>query len=130
ARATWATDDLPALAAREGWFELPGLEGMRLPAAEKRWRHHPEEIFHFPDGNAGIARMLVRRLIPAALSGRDMEDQVTARLNYAQLDDDKSPVRMRLSSTVVNVRHLGSPERARQVEVTYVNGGKAYRTRA
>ena len=34
------------------------------------------ESFHFPDGNASIARLLVRRLVPAAIRGRSAEDVV------------------------------------------------------
>ena len=30
--------------------------------------------FHFPDGNASIARLLIRNLVPAALPGRDARD--------------------------------------------------------
>ena len=37
---------------------------------------------------------------------------------------------MRLNSTVIRVLHVGDPKTARQVEVTYVRGGKAYTVRA
>ena len=48
-------------------------------------RPHEDEpyIFHFPDGNASIARLLVRKLVPAGAPGHTMEDIVTARLDYA-----------------------------------------------
>jgi spermidine dehydrogenase len=36
---------------------------------------------HFPGGNATIARLLVRDLIPRALPGNSAEDVVTARVN-------------------------------------------------
>ncbi len=87
-------------------------------------------IFHFPDGNASLARLLVRRLIPAAAAGHTMDDIVTARVNYAQLDDPAHPVRVRLNSTAVRVRHMGDPASAHEVEVTYVRGGKAWTVRA
>ena len=32
-------------------------------------------FFHFPDGNASIARMLVRKLIPGAISGSSSSDR-------------------------------------------------------
>jgi spermidine dehydrogenase len=82
---------------------------------------------HFPDGNATIARLLVRKLIPAAVPGTTMEDVATARVNYAQLDGAGQPVRIRLNSTVVNVRHDGDPAIAKTVVITYVKGGKTYR---
>jgi spermidine dehydrogenase len=82
-------------------------------------------IFHFPDGNATIARLLVRRLVPAAVPGSTMDDIVTARVNYAKLDIEGQRVRIRLNSTAVRVRQDGE-----QVVVTYVRGGKAWSVRA
>ncbi len=102
----------------------PGFMGMNLP---KNHEENPEldepYIFHFPDGNASIARMLARSLVPGALSGDTMEDIVTARANYARLDDPSSPVHIRLNSTAVKVKHAGDPASAKEVEVTYVRGG-------
>jgi spermidine dehydrogenase len=121
--------------ASEGF---PGFKGMNLP---KSHEENPEQdepyIFHFPDGNASIARMLVRSLVPGALPGHTMEDIVTARANYARLDDASSTVRIRLNSTAVRARHIGDPDpdpdpdpkTAKEVEVTYVRGGQAQRVR-
>ena len=113
--------------AREGF---PGFKGMSLP---KSHEENPEQdepyIFHFPDGNASIARMLVRSLVPGVLSGNTMEDIVTARANYARLDDAAAPIRVRLNSTAVKVKHTGDPVSAKEVEVTYVRGGQARRLR-
>ena len=114
---------------------FPGFKGMNLP---KSHEENPEQdepyIFHFPDGNASIARMLVRSLVPGALPGHTMEDIVTARANYARLDDASSTVRIRLNSTAVRVRHIGDhpdpdPKTAKEVEVTYVCGGQGRRVR-
>ncbi len=82
-------------------------------------------IFHFPDGNASIARLLVRSLIPASAPGKTMEDIVTAKLDYGTLDDAASPVRLRLNSTAIHARNLGDPAAAEAVEVTYVKDGRA-----
>lgn len=131
-------DAVPAL---DCWgLEYPGFDGLKLDDEEPspglgrtpQLEMNEEEpyIFHFPDGNASIARLLVRRLVPQALSGSTMEDVVTARLDYARLDDAANPVRIRLNSTVVGVRHLGDPDSAREVEVTYVRGGRAHTIRA
>jgi spermidine dehydrogenase len=87
-------------------------------------------IFHFPDGNASVARSLARALIPGVAPGNTMEDVVTAKFNYARLDEASSPVRIRLNSTVVRVRPIGEAAATREVEVTYVSGGKAYKLRA
>jgi spermidine dehydrogenase len=72
----------------------------------------------------------VRGLIPNALPGTTMEDEVTARLNYGALDDAAHPVRIRLNSTVVRAKHNGDAASARDVTVTYVRGDKPYRVKA
>ncbi len=59
-----------------------------------------------------------------------MEDIVTARFDYSKLDLADAPVRVRLNSTVVHVRHLGDPETAKGVEVTYVQNDNAKSIRA
>ncbi len=119
----WARgmDSVPAAYARR----FPGFQGMGLPSRDPR-KGEPY-IHHFPDGNASVARLIVRSLIPDALPGRDMEDVVTASLDYSRLDREGSNARVRLNSTVVQVKHRGEPSRSEDVDVTYVNGGKAYR---
>jgi spermidine dehydrogenase len=113
--------------AREGF---PGFKGMTLPKSHEENAEKDEPyIFHFPDGNASIARMLVRSLLPATLPGHTMEDIVTARANYARLDDAPSPIRIRLNSTAVKVKHVGDPANAKELEVTYVRDGQARRVR-
>jgi spermidine dehydrogenase len=47
-----------------------------------------------------------------------------------RLDEAASKVRIRLNSTAVAVRHVGPPESARELEVTYVTGKSAHRVRA
>jgi spermidine dehydrogenase len=83
----------------------------------------------FPDGNATIARLLVRSLVPDVAPGHTQDDVVAARFDYDALDTDDSAVRIRLNSTAVNVRHLGDANTADEVAVTYVNGNKAYQVR-
>ncbi|MER3482385.1 MAG: hypothetical protein C4332_03765 [Meiothermus sp.] len=80
-------------------------------------------IYHFPDRNAGIARALVRRLRPDAVPGRTMEDLVIARVDYGRLDRPNASTRIRLNSSVVRVKHLGTPGSAKEVEVTYTGPG-------
>jgi len=86
--------------------------------------------FHFPDGNATIARLLVRDLIPAALPGRDCRDAVTTRADYSQLDRLHHSVRIRLSSTVVRARNQGDPAALRGVEIAYVRGDQVFMVQA
>ena len=105
-----------------GTFTYAGFGGLGLPAHEKEEPY----IFHFPDGNASIARLLVRSLIPAAMPGNGMEDVVTAKADYRQLDRDGNLVRLRLNSTVIDVRHAGSREAVKEVRVTFSRGGKLH----
>jgi spermidine dehydrogenase len=120
---------IDAVSALEVWkMGYPGFQGMDLGEGDGG-RREPY-IFHFPDGNASVARLLVRALIPDALPGGTMEDVVTARADYARLDRPRQRVRIRLNSTAVRVEHEGTPATARQVKVTYVRGGEAYRVRA
>jgi spermidine dehydrogenase len=127
-------DGVPAI---DCWsLGYPGFQGMKLskgddPRLSLTAKPKPEEpyIFHFPDGNASIARLLVRSLIPGSAGGSTMEDIVTARMDYGKLDLADSRVRVRLSATGVRVKHRGSPESASEVEVIYVRDGRAEKVR-
>jgi spermidine dehydrogenase len=98
----------------------PGFEGLGLDGNEKEEPY----IFHFPDGNASIARLLVRSLIPDVMPGSTMDDVVTARADYGKLDASGSSARIRLNSTVVQVQHLQASNTSSAVQVAYVRGGK------
>jgi len=111
-------------------MDLSGPPGPGLGAEVTQRDESAPYIYHFPDGNASIARLLVRALIPGSAPGTTMEDIVTAKMNYAVLDDPKSRVRVRLNSTVVKAINVGDPENAKDVEVTYVRGEKAHTVRA
>ena len=76
-------DQIPCTSVHAYDGGMPGLDHT-LP----RYGSRGEEpyIFHFPDGNASVARLLVRSLIPSAVPGTTMEDVVTARADYTQLD--------------------------------------------
>ena len=129
-----------AVSALDCWgFGLPGFQGMNLAKGSiRRMGFTPAGYedtggsyrLHFPDGNATIARLLVRNLIPAAVPGDSAEDVVTARVNYAQLDRAATPIRLRLNSIAIRARHLGDPQSAQRVEVTYLRGGRPFTARA
>ena len=131
---------IDAVGALECWaYHYPGFEGMRLdPKATGRMSFtargdatpKPAYNFHFPDGNASIARLLVRALIPSALPGHTAQDSVLAKVDYSTLDRPETPVRIRLNSTVVRVKHVGSPASASEVDVEYGRDRKAYTVRA
>lgn len=108
----------------------PGFDAMDLgedvskynsPSGRLAFTDPDDYIYHFPDGNAGIARALVRALVPAALAGSTMEQLVTEKVDYSALDKPESPVRIRLNATVVKVAHDGAPDAAKSVTVTYAD---------
>jgi spermidine dehydrogenase len=134
-----------AVSALDCWvFELPGFHGMKLHYGTiERMGFTPKGYeatggsyrLHFPDGNATIARLLVRDLFPRAVPAGNSalspaENIVTARIDYSELDKPSAPLKLRLSSTAIRVRHLGEPNSATQVEVTYMRSGRAYTARA
>ncbi|MBD3852873.1 MAG: NAD(P)-binding protein [Acidobacteria bacterium] len=121
---TWAIgiDAFPAWAAWDE--EYPGFQGMDSGEEVSNGAY-----FRFPDGNASIARLLVRSMIPSVAPGNSMEDIVTARFDYSQLDREGSPARIRLNSTAVRVQNLPDERHPEAVEITYVRGGKAQSVR-
>ncbi len=113
-------DAVPAADARD--LGYPGFEGLGLPA-----RSGPQEpyIYHFPDGNASLARLLVRSLLPDVAPGHTMEDVVLAPFDYGRLDRDGQNVRIRLETTCIDVRNAGDA-----VLVGYVRAGVTRRVAA
>jgi len=107
-------------------LHLPGLKAQRRALAASGGAAQEEPyIYHFPDGNASIARLLVRKLIPGIAPGSAMDDVVLARFDYAQLDRAQNAVRIRLGATAVDARNVGTG-----VEVVYVKDGKPTRLAA
>lgn len=131
---------IDAVGALECWaFHYPGFGGMSLdPIANGRMSFtargdatpKPDYNFHFPDGNASVARLLVRALMPDVLPGTTAQDSVLAKVDYAKLDRAGAGVRIRLSSTVARVRHAGAVGSAKDVEVVYGRAQKIYAARA
>jgi spermidine dehydrogenase len=120
-------DTTPALEAAE--HGLVGFNGLGLHFEEGF--NEGSYLFHFPDGNASIARLLVGKLIPEALPpNQTMETIVSARLAYDKLDSGNSPTRIRLSSPVVRVQHEGSPQDAGWVRIAYRGNGQTNAVRA
>lgn len=115
---------------------LPGFQGMHLESgaapnmsySAAGYANGGSYRYHFPDGNATIARLLVRDLIPKALPGYTVEDVVTSNVKYDRLDDSDSPVRLRLNSTVVAAKNIGKP--AEEVQITYAQGKRLFKVRA
>jgi spermidine dehydrogenase len=85
----------------------------------------------FPGGNGGIARLITKTLIPDSIAGSPSLDDVCRKpVNFAALDRAASPVRIRLDSTAVWVKHEGDPLKSEFVTIAYTQGGKTYRVKA
>jgi spermidine dehydrogenase len=116
-------DTLPAWEAALGG-RMPGFAGMDLPEQITAEAQH----FHWPDGNATVARLLVGRLVPGVFptDRLDQESVVLAPARYAALDNPANPTRIRLSSMVIRAEHIGKPARQTEkaVRIVYVKDGK------
>ena len=133
----WWGCGIDAISALDCWgMKYPGFQGLGLaPGSTARMGYTPagyaatggSPTFHFPDGNASIARLLVRNLVPDAVPGKSALDVVTARADYSKLDRASGPVRIRLNSTALHVRNIPS---GNEVEIVYSRSGKLYRARA
>ena len=126
-----------AIAALDGWgMGFPGFRGLKLEPGyvqgmnrdAMRSEEADDYFFHYPDGNATVARLLLRQLIPTAVPGTTPDDAVLATTDYAKLDVATEPVRLRLNSTVVGAANTGGPGGG--VAVTYLRGGKLHSVKA
>jgi spermidine dehydrogenase len=130
---------IDAIAALDVWpFGFPGFQGLHLEPGSAPHAGYTAAgyaatrsySFHFPDGNASIARLLVRDLVPGSVAGNSAEDVVTARVDYSRLDRPGSAVRIRLGSIAVRARNTGDPDAPTGVEIAYVRAGEMYTVRA
>ncbi|MDY0068131.1 MAG: NAD(P)-binding protein [Steroidobacteraceae bacterium] len=113
---------------------MGGFQGMGLPTSVLSIADYLDDEeagkwIVFPDGLYSISRLLIRWLNPEALPGSTQEDSIHSRFNYGALDKPEKAVRIRLNSPVVQVRHVGDPATAKQVEVCYVNNGRALKAK-
>jgi spermidine dehydrogenase len=129
---------IDAVSALDVWpFGLPGFQGLKLdPGSAPHMGYTPAGYadggsykFHFPDGNASIARLLVRRLIPQAVPGSTVDDIVTARIDYSRLDRPDHAVRIRLGSLAVSASDSRVGDSPAAVEVVYSRKERLYATR-
>lgn len=108
------------------YTRLPGIQATVFDNYEKYDVKKQPYIHHFPDGNAGLARLLVRQLIPQVALGHSMDDVLLAKFNYSKLDLANSNIRLRLNSTVVNIDHDGNENSGKPVNVKYARDDITY----
>ena len=135
----WWGVGIDAISALDCWGnDFSGFKGMHLASGSiARMGFTPagfadtggSKSLHFPDGNASVARLLVRGLLPQAVPGHTAVDVVSARIDYAKLDQASSPVKLRLNSTVVRAANVGTPGAAGGTEVIYIRDGGASKVR-
>ena len=128
----WFGVGTDATSALDAWaMGLPGFGAMRLgravdprmsPTGRQAFAGTDEYIYHFPDGNAGVVRAMLRTLIPAAMPGTGMESLVLTERDDTQLDREGAAVRFRLNSSVVRVVHTDTARRAVDVTVAGPDG--------
>src|SRR5262249_28323880 len=130
---------IDAVSALDVWpFGLPGFQGLKLdPGSAPHMGYTPSGYadggsyeFHFPDGNASIARLLVCSLIPQAVAAGTAEDVATARIDYSRLDRPDDTIRIRLGSLAVSAKSSGPAAPPATVEVVYSRMERLYTTRA
>jgi spermidine dehydrogenase len=115
-------DAVSAWSAMETGY--PGFAGIKLSRPKNAELSEPY-IYHFPDGNASLARLLVRALVPGVARGDGMDDVVLAKFDYGKLDVPANRVRIRLNATCVRVRNEGE-----KVDLAYVREGQVERVTA
>ena len=98
------------------------LLGLPPRAFFRRWvgkskdKSVDDYIYHFPDGNATVARLLAQRLLPGVARFQTPEESMTVRLDYQQLDVPNQPVRLRLNSTAILAENTTDGTRVRYVQ--------------
>lgn len=84
---------------------LPAGAGVPSSIVSPYLGRAPGGWLRFPDGNAGLARLLVRDLIPNVAPAGPADSVAQALFNYSKLDQEQAKVRLRLNSLVVGIEH-------------------------
>ncbi|MFI6534837.1 NAD(P)-binding protein [Nonomuraea sp. NPDC050547] len=139
AYSTQAFGAIDAWGSAEEW-DFPGFQGLKLDAGKpskfnspsmiKEWDADDAYIYHFPEGNQALVRMMVGRMIPGFASATGMDDITTASFDYGKLDLPSNRVRFRLSSPVVTASNDGDPDTATTATVGYFDGHQIKTVRA
>lgn len=140
----WAYDTtsfgaIDAWGSAGGW-DYPGFHGLGLdsgkpsrfnsPTMIKQWGADDPYVYHFPEGNQALVRMMVGRMIPGFADATEMDEITTAAFDYSALDLSGNQVRFRLSSPVVSVANDGGADTATSATVGYFDGNSIRTVRA
>ena len=108
------------------WGHHFALPGFGLPS------RYDDQAFHsFPGGNTGIARYFVKDVIPDAIDGKvEFGDVIGGQIDFGALDKAGETVRIRLASSVIDVRHIGGRDAGERVRVSYLHEGRTYTVEA
>lgn len=110
-------------------LQMPGTLGHL--SKEKRDEYQNRDFYAFPGGNSTILRHMVKEILPEAIKGdRSLSSVGYDPVNYDAIDQPGNSFRIRLESTVLDVKHIKSAGHAESVAVTYLKDGKIYRVRA
>jgi spermidine dehydrogenase len=138
--------------AGDSWaLGQPGFDGLGLNSdifpgigrtAQQDSMENSDPTVAWPDGNTSLLRLLVSKLIPNAIGDvagarPDQDNILVAKADYSQLDRRSNNVRIRLNSTVADVRtgrekcrrdrHARWPKEG-LATITYVTGTGAKRS--
>jgi spermidine dehydrogenase len=107
-----------------------GLPGTAIPEAKKE-NYEGIGVVSFPGGNTTILRAMLARMLPGSIGGDgSLEAIAKSPLDFGRLDRPGAPLRLRVNSTVFDVRHTGNPTSAAHVVVSYARAGQVRRVRA
>ncbi len=137
-----------AVSAADCWLlGQPGFDGLGLPdptditfpgvgrTPQMGVRSVIDPTLFWPDGNASLLRLMLSKLIPAAVADvggarPDQETIVVAKTDYSALDRPGKPVRVRLNALVTRVK----PSNGDHASVDYLHTAgdrpRAYRVQA
>ena len=130
-----------ALDTATAWFAFfrfaPGFEGLGIerPAHSPENEKSHDDDYRLPGGNADVARLIIRSLIPDSLPAGDVIEVGDKPLDYSVLDRASNTTRIRQNSIVYNVRHTGTAPSVlepdmRDVEISYLNDGRTLKVKA
>ena len=112
----WNLYVLEAIVSGAAGLRAMGWLGGLVDSLSVQFSESLLDVRMFPDGNASIARLLVKQLIPAvAPKMKGVEDVAISKFNYQALDKADNNTCIRLNSTVVGAvsyTHLTLPTKA------------------